>query len=121
MNSEIKQKWIDALRSGEYSQGAKKLRVEKEFCCLGVLCDLYQKEHPNKCSWEQDNYGSSYFVYNNFESTEELCLPKIVMEWAGLDDSNPNVVFNKEMTAISNVNDSGANFKTIAKIIEDQL
>ena len=41
MNSEYKIKWIDALRSGRYKQGAGYLRcAEDTFCCLGVLADV---------------------------------------------------------------------------------
>ena len=44
MKQEIKEKWVSALRSGEYKQGKEGLRIYNEFCCLGVLCDLYIKE-----------------------------------------------------------------------------
>jgi hypothetical protein len=38
MDKELKQKWIDALRSGEYQQGKKRLCTEDgRYCCLGVL------------------------------------------------------------------------------------
>jgi len=41
MNLEIKQKWLEALRSGRYAQGQGILRnTNNEYCCLGVLCDL---------------------------------------------------------------------------------
>lgn len=36
-----KQKWIDALESGEYRHGKFQLQTEcGAFCCLGVLCDI---------------------------------------------------------------------------------
>ena len=39
--TEHTQKWLDALRSGEYEQGRGQLRDENNnFCCLGVMCDL---------------------------------------------------------------------------------
>ena len=41
MNKEIKQKWIEALRSGKYKQTRGKLKGRNgAFCCLGVLCDI---------------------------------------------------------------------------------
>lgn len=40
MTPELKQKWIDALRSGTYKQGYKTLHPRTDFCCLGVLCDI---------------------------------------------------------------------------------
>lgn len=40
MDANLKAKWIAALRSGEYQQGAGLLFNEDEraYCCLGVLC-----------------------------------------------------------------------------------
>lgn len=41
LRSEVKNAWVDALRSGEYQQGKGKLRDhENRYCCLGVLADL---------------------------------------------------------------------------------
>lgn len=40
MKKEIADKWVEALRSGEYNQGRGYLRVENEYCCLGVLCEI---------------------------------------------------------------------------------
>lgn len=40
MNPEYKQKWIEALRSGEFEQTTKELRNSKGYCCLGVLTEI---------------------------------------------------------------------------------
>jgi hypothetical protein len=40
MNPELKQKWLAALRSGEYKQARGYLKTEFGYCCLGVLCDV---------------------------------------------------------------------------------
>ena len=40
MNKEIKDKWVKALRSGEYKQGRLYLQRDNLFCCLGVLCKV---------------------------------------------------------------------------------
>ena len=41
MNSVIKKKWINALRSGEYRQGQEFLKSKDgTYCCLGVLCKI---------------------------------------------------------------------------------
>jgi hypothetical protein len=41
MEPELKQKWVDALRSDKYKQGQWSLKTEDDcFCCLGVLCDI---------------------------------------------------------------------------------
>lgn len=46
MDKELKDKWVKALRSGEYKQGVAHLVNEndqghyKSYCCLGVLCKI---------------------------------------------------------------------------------
>lgn len=44
LNPEIKTKWLEALRSGEYEQGKGYLHYEDQgeqhYCCLGVLCEI---------------------------------------------------------------------------------
>ena len=53
MIKELKQLWIDALRSGEFKQGKEQLRSANNtrFCCLGVLRELIKpgdKEHKEE-------------------------------------------------------------------------
>lgn len=42
MDVEAKTKWLEALRSGKYTQGKSGLHniPNDTFCCLGVLCDV---------------------------------------------------------------------------------
>lgn len=40
MNNEIKEKWVKALRSGEYQQGFGYLQKEGHYCVIGVLCAI---------------------------------------------------------------------------------
>jgi len=41
MKAEVKAKWLEALRSGEYRQARRILRGSSgTFCCLGVLCEI---------------------------------------------------------------------------------
>lgn len=61
MNKEIKAKWLAALRSGDYMQYRGQLRHtaygetgELKYCCLGVLCDVY-----NSKQWEGNIYESA--------------------------------------------------------------
>jgi hypothetical protein len=64
MDKQLKQKWIKALRSGEYVQGTGKLVRDAgsydRFCCLGVLVDVLGGEWTDE---RFDNYelnGLSY-------------------------------------------------------------
>lgn len=45
LNKKVKDKWVKALRSGEYQQGSGKLKTKYsnndfEYCCLGVACEI---------------------------------------------------------------------------------
>lgn len=125
MNQDIKQRWIDALRSGQYQQGTGCLRdAQDRFCCLGVLCDLYVKENAEPGSeddWEQGSEGDDY-DYCLHDSAGVL--PKAVQQWAGLKTHNPAVrhhVGGGYLTPISALNDNQLSFKAISLVIEKQL
>lgn len=117
MNNEIKKKWAEALRSNEYRQGQNCLRNERnEFCCLGVLTDLYAKETEQ--DWRYDVDERRYSIFG-----EHLVLPEEVREWADLDDFNPDVELEDWEcdTGLAALNDNGYSFNRLADIIEEQL
>lgn len=102
MNNEIKEKWVKALRSGQYEQGQHYLKSGDKFCCLGVLCDLAAKE------------GICEQVMDRFDDHDTL-LPLSVQKWAGLA-ANPHMGGRY----LSGMNDSGTPFKYIALVIEEE-
>lgn len=128
MNSQVKEKWVAALRSGDYQQGTNSLRSNQGFCCLGVLCDLYAKEHNE--NWE---YVNAYSEQNTkakdswYFQEETQFLPEKVMNWAQLEDNNPEVeILDKddnllEYEVLSHMNDVGKSFSIIADTIEKYL
>jgi hypothetical protein len=132
MNPEVKQKWIDALRSGEYEQGSEKLRSVSGYCCLGVLCDLYAQEHNTEWEFrgnEETNLQPEDYWY--FDGKGEF-LPKSVMDWAELESNNPIVRSDIDVVnangeddcfynEIANLNDMGYTFNDLSKMIEQQL
>ncbi len=106
MNQQVKQKWVDALKSGDYQQTRATLKDQSGFCCLGVLCDLYSKETGE--DWVQD--GRDYYP------------PTAVCEWAGFVNTyNPKVEYGEERLSLADLNDNGKSFKEIAAIIQEQL
>jgi hypothetical protein len=111
MKPEIKNKWVAALRSGEYQQGLHNLKSNNQYCCLGVLCDLYIKE--NNLDW----------VFTSFYDFS--IPPLVVQEWAGLDTGNPRVLTKSHRHSDQNLvalNDTlRYSFPQIADIIEEQL
>ena len=80
MKPKIKARWIAALRSGEYTQGRGQLRDGDKFCCLGVLCDLHTNL-THKADWEGEYYAGQ----------SRSSLPRIVAEWAGVNDDDPEL------------------------------
>lgn len=126
MNQEIKQKWVEALRSGEYEQGDGRLvSVIKEtgkpkYCCLGVLCDLYIKENPAYSWTKTDKPQYSSVVYDSLQLFDEnLYLPQTVMDWAGIDTKTGVFLEDDGVQQIlSSLNDNGVDFEKISKKIE---
>jgi hypothetical protein len=127
MKTEIKEKWVNALRSGEYEQGQGVLRSSDKFCCLGVLCDLYLNEVLDPDSyWQTDEFGKTWFTSFDRERGEdydvEEFLPDVVIEWSELTNSDPEVIDKDECNStISRLNDTDYTFMQIATIIEKQL
>lgn len=105
MNPEIKKKWCEALRSGEYEQGTLSLRHGNTYCCLGVLCDLHSRETGNK--WDEDDEYLDKWGY----------LPSAVMEWSGFKSCRPEV----RSGTLDRLNDTGTSFSKIAGLIEKEL
>ncbi len=122
MNPEVKAKWLQALRSGDYLQGKQVLRQGNTFCCLGVLCDLYAKEQ-NK-PWDTPHPDGVY----PYDGAGALP-PNEVMIWAGLPIGDPAASGNDPFVSadgevensLASLNDKGVSFAKIADIIEDQL
>lgn len=65
MKKEWADKWIKALRSGEYKQTTGMLNKNNEsVCCLGVLCELWRQEQLIPMKWEthsSDNNSMGLF------------------------------------------------------------
>ena len=62
MKQEWKDKWVAALRSGDYEQGREGLRDYKNrYCCLGVLCDIVIAENPH-LKWNKEDDSQEYDV-----------------------------------------------------------
>jgi len=53
LKPEIKERWLEALRSGKYKQTTGYLRDDDGFCCLGVLCDVVKNDKAVKVKWAE--------------------------------------------------------------------
>jgi hypothetical protein len=117
MDARVKQLWLNALRSGEYTQAQGVLRSNNGYCCLGVLCDLYIKEH--NLAWNYDPVELEYSIGNDLGT-----LPNSVMNWASVEDSSPTVKLTPYTSpiALAKLNDDLEwNFTQIADVIEREL
>lgn len=117
MKHDIKQKWIAALRSGEYKQTTGKLiRIVNEkpcFCGIGVLCDMYLKEINT--TWDDDVYGNDC-PENPFLFWTYTFLPEVVSKWAGLeikDQAKLAILNDRERYTFEQLADHIENLKTI--------
>ncbi len=118
MNNEVKQKWLTALRSGEYKQCKGALcRTDFEgnlgYCCLGVLTDIYIKE-TNK-TWIKA-MDSILGIKDINDRLEAAWLNEDVQEWSGLLAS-PTV----DGVKLALLNDNLHPFTEIADLIENHL
>lgn len=116
MKEHVKDKWVKALRSGKYKQGKNTLHEvngQPSFCCLGVLCDLYQKlqKRAKKRIAKVSQHGRhiSYDDHVNY-------LPESVQQWAGMKNNRGFVPGGKSLDAR---NDDGVQFPAIADIIDE--
>lgn len=115
INPEVKEKWVQALRSGEYDQTTKVLRDNEGFCCLGVLTDLYLQEHDE--DWKLMKNG--YYAIQLDVRVEYEALAERVQEWAGLASPNGTIDGGE---CLAEMNDSGHySFEDIANVIEEKM
>ena len=118
MNENV-ERWVKALRSGEYKQGAGALRSGDQFCCLGVACDLFDSS-----GWRPSaNHFLDSYLMNGIVRVGAL--PEEVMHWLGLSDSSGYLVtrgggyIQGQWVSLADANDGGATFEEIADLIED--
>ncbi|MFY1688155.1 hypothetical protein [Plantactinospora sp. WMMB782] len=126
MKQEIKDQWTAALRSGEFKQGASRLRTAEGYCCLGVLCEIAVKEGVIGPA-SQDEHGlyeypdphlSDNPEENDPDRTVHGVLPDAVVKWAGLGDFNPVI---HGLTLADRNDNQGWTFDQLADLIEREL
>ena len=116
MNPEIKKKWVEALRSGQYVQGRNKLRspssndpdfpAPSAFCCLGVLCDVV-----DSTQWQPPMDRKPDYMLYGYHSTST---PPDVLDTSGLGRTDED--------ALVKLNDDERwTFNQIADWIEENL
>lgn len=76
---ELKDKWIAALRSGEFEQNRGSLYWKGKYCCLGVLAKV---SGLNEMTWESEGCIPSTYVL-----LDEAIGGHWVSQLAGMNDN----------------------------------
>lgn len=116
MKQAIMKRWVKALRSRKYKQGRGCLRgrnnhnvATNNFCCLGVLCDLFAKEHSgagwvSKADEARTNLQRSRCTFveekTDICATSDTDLPLRVRQWAGIKTASGHFDVTKEFSDI---------------------
>ena len=114
MKPEIAKKWVEALRSGEFEQGKFQLNTGFSYCCLGVLCELHERDVGGE-EWERSIRGLQYMGCLND-------LPRAVQVWAGMQSACGKFLADgapdTNARYLTTLNDGGTKFPEIASLIE---
>ncbi len=127
----IRKRWVAALRSGNYKQGKRRLRVEDRFCCLGVLCDIVK--YDIGLQWKEHNReGNAVPTAKPNDMTYKIgtsgigLLPKEVTEYVfELEPGEPlphgDICAGKYARSLAEMNDRGSSFEEVAQLIEERI
>jgi hypothetical protein len=109
MDAQLKAKWAEALRSDKYQQANGALVVgeqHKEFCCLGVLCDI----QGTQWTGEEDR-GELDGI--QVRDVKRSYLSDAALARFGLTED--------QQIELAELNDNGSGFSRIADYIEANL
>lgn len=137
MNQAIKERWLKALRSGEYEQAEGKLEDSQTggFCCLGVLCTIAVKDEVVERIPDSSNKG---ILYAGINGEGYAFLPEDVQYWSEISSPDGEQFTVKEVLdllpqewlstyyqgnlgkkiTVADLNDEQVPFSVIADIIE---
>ena len=128
MKKEIAEKWAEALRSGDYTQGKNYLKRTVEgktsHCCLGVLCEIYYESN------KEENIEESLMWIGELSDKDSIhtfdgstgALSKKVRNWAGIGSDIGYVKSDLLSKAyLTEMNDGEYSFNDIADFIEKNI
>ena len=103
MDKQIKEDWLEALRSGEYQQGTGFLEKDGCNCCLGVLCRVLEIEGEGESMAGETVYFDGYCA----TLSDRLLLTAQISDDLAME--------------LAAMNDGGTTFEQIADYIEAEL
>lgn len=116
--AELIEKWLEALESGEYKQGTGQLvenygTKKARYCCLGVACQVAVDNKVRKLNLKE--YSDNIKGLLDFSTCKAF----------GITDSGafsvPVSHRGRYYDSLVDLNDGGVKFKTIARIIREQI
>lgn len=116
MNPAIRDRWVAALRSGQYPQAFNNLRTDDGFCCYGVLCELAVQD--GVIPPPEREPSTATYAYGNAASL----LPPPVKAWAEIQFKQMGLAkANDGWTSRDGANHPSVGFAQIADFIEHGL
>ena len=121
MIEEIKAKWVEALRSGKYTQARHALKGDRGFCCLGVLCDIsgvgkWDEYSAYVCGVRRSTVGLTVPMHEYIGTNRSPYIPA-----ANLTEEEKTLLGRDRPTrciCLTALNDAGISFERIADLIE---
>jgi hypothetical protein len=115
------EKWVQALESGEYTQGKNFLKKRKrhtqtfEYCCLGVACEVFGKNILTETDTRAD--GVIKFSDTPHDEGWSGSMPPAIMKILKL---NTRIGENHNFSSLAEQNDRGDSFAKIAAFIRSE-
>lgn len=146
--TDVKEKWLTALRSGSFQQGKSALRMMLDgeqigYCCLGVLSDIFivdklALDPTCDVGWKRREYNGTFGLHTHPHNNDGGGLPTVeVNDWANrgadgwlvyVDKTDAKKYFEGDSpeympnsVTLYDLNDRGIPFTEIADIIEKYL
>lgn len=116
--SELVEKWIEALESGKYRQGLGVLvkdygTPKARYCCLGMACQVIVDNKVRKLNLKE------------YSDESRGLLDASIAKLIGIDEGGgfrtPVIHRGRYYDSLVELNDGGVKFKTIARIIREQI
>lgn len=116
---EVKEQWVNALKSGEYEQGNNHLCYSNKYCCLGVLCEITNE--PKEVNFNVVIYNNSTNLYSSLNKYFKI------LSYSGsfngfkvsYADASSRIIYCNNLTQIND--GTSATFSEIADLINEIL
>lgn len=117
---ELRKRWVEALRSGQYEQARGCLKSNDGYCCLGVAAEVagkaFQKSSVPGYEWGlASDHGWLSLSFLSYEVCEAYGLRGPVGDLIERVDLSPS---RRGFISLGQMNDQGYTFAEIADFIE---